>query len=178
MEESVEGLLPEIDTVKSKVRPDYNRNKLSDITPNSLNDNEHKRKPKAAPQKLCKSTKPVPTPLFHIKPIPESHPKPSKADDLPNVPTDYQTTSSTKDGSDKKHTNLSDLLQNKINIKELTTWKNIQPVEENDGLNENHQSEEESEDKVKKIHIDLDRRKEFLSQCEIPSISSETERLC
>ena len=39
MEESVEGLLPEIDTVKSKVRPDYNKNKLSDITPNSLNDN-------------------------------------------------------------------------------------------------------------------------------------------
>ena len=36
MEESVEGLLPEIDTVKSKVRPDYNKNKLSDITPNSL----------------------------------------------------------------------------------------------------------------------------------------------
>ena len=51
-------------------------------------------------------------------------------------------------------------------------------MEENDGLNENHQSEEESEDKVERVHIDLDRRKEFLSQCEIPSISSETERLC
>ena len=55
--------------------------------------------------------------------------------------------------------------------------KVIQTIEENDDLNENHQSEE-SEDEVEKVDIDLDRLKKFLSQCEIPSISSDTERLC
>ena len=55
--------------------------------------------------------------------------------------------------------------------------KVIQTIEENDDLNENHQSEE-SEDEVEKVDIDLDRLKNFLSQCEIPSISSDTERLC
>ena len=55
--------------------------------------------------------------------------------------------------------------------------KVIQTIEENDDLNENHQSEE-SEDEVEKVDIDLDRLKKFLSQCEIPSNSSDTERLC
>ena len=55
--------------------------------------------------------------------------------------------------------------------------KVIQTIEENDDLNENHQREE-SEDEVEKVDIDLDRLKKFLSQCEIPSISSDTERLC
>ena len=45
-------------------------------------------------------------------------------------------------------------------------------------MNENHQSEAESGDEVEIVDIDLDKLKEFLSQCEIPSISSDTERLC
>ena len=49
MEESVESLLPEIDTVQSKVLPDYNKNNPSDITTNSHNDSEHKPKPKPVP---------------------------------------------------------------------------------------------------------------------------------
>ena len=49
LEESVESLLPEIDTAQSKVPPDHNENNSSDITPNSHNDSEHKPKPKSAP---------------------------------------------------------------------------------------------------------------------------------
>ena len=45
-------------------------------------------------------------------------------------------------------------------------------------MNEKHQSEVESGDEVEIVDIDLDKLKEFLSQCEIPSISSDTERLC
>ena len=56
--------------------------------------------------------------------------------------------------------------------------KHIQPIEENEDLNENHQSEEESEDEVEKVDIDLDKLKEFSSQYAIPSISSDTEMLC
>ena len=56
--------------------------------------------------------------------------------------------------------------------------KDIQPIEENEDLNENHQSEEKLEDEVEKVDIDLDRLKEFLSQCEISSISSDTKSLC
>ena len=98
IEESVASLLPEIDTVQSKVSPDHNENNPSDITPNSHDDNEH-----------C--PKPVPTRLGHIeKPIPKPRPKPSQVDDWPSVPVDFQTTSSTKDGSDKTNINLSDLL--------------------------------------------------------------------
>ena len=89
MEESVESLLPEIDTVQSKVLPDYNKNNPSDITTNSHNDSEHKPKPKPVPWKFCKSTKSVQTPLGYIeKPIPKPRPKPSQADDLPSVPID------------------------------------------------------------------------------------------
>ena len=56
--------------------------------------------------------------------------------------------------------------------------KDIQPIEENEDLNENHQSEEESENEVEKVDIGLYKLKEFLSQCDIPSISNDTERLC
>ena len=162
MEESVESLLPEIDTVQSKVPSDNNENNPSDITSNSHNYNEHKPKPKPASQKFCKSTKPVQRPLGHIeKPIPKLHLKPSQTDDLPSVPTDFQTTSSRKDGSNQTNFNFSDLLQDKINIKESTSWKDIQPIEENEDLNENHQSEEESEDEVERVDIDLDRLEEF-----------------
>ena len=59
--------------------------------------------------------------------------------------------------------------------------KDIQPIEENEDLSENHQSEEESEDEVEKVDIDLDSLKNFLSQSEILSISSDssdTARLC
>ena len=49
LEESVESLLPEIDTAQSKVPPNYNKNNPSDITPNSHNDSEHKPKPKSVP---------------------------------------------------------------------------------------------------------------------------------
>ena len=45
-------------------------------------------------------------------------------------------------------------------------------------MNENHQSEEELEGDVEKVDIDLDKVRKFLSQCEIPLISSDTERLC
>ena len=45
-------------------------------------------------------------------------------------------------------------------------------------MNENHQSEEELEVDVEKVDIDLDKVRKFLSQCEIPLISSDTERLC
>ena len=94
MEESVENCLPEIDTVQSNAPPNHNNNNPSDIIPNSHNDNEHKPKPKPAPQKFCKSTKPVPTQLVHIeKPIAKPRPKPSRADDLPNVLIDFQATS-------------------------------------------------------------------------------------
>ena len=118
MEVSVESLLHEIETVQSKVPPDHNKNNPSVITPNSYNDNEHIPKTKPAPQKFYKKAKPVPTPHVHTeKPIPKPHPKPSQSGDLPNMPIDIQTTSSTKDGSDKKHINLSDSLQDKINIK-------------------------------------------------------------
>ena len=56
--------------------------------------------------------------------------------------------------------------------------KDIQPIEENEDLNENHQSGEESKDEVEKVDIDLDKLKEFSSQYTIPSISSDTEMLC
>ena len=118
MEESVKRLLLVADTVQSIVPSDHNENNPSYITSNSHNDNEHKPKLKPAPQKFCKSTKPVQSPLGHIeKPIPKPHLKPSQADDLPCFPIDFQTTSSRKDGSDKTNFNLSDLLQDKINIK-------------------------------------------------------------
>ena len=55
--------------------------------------------------------------------------------------------------------------------------KDIQPIEENEDLNENHQNEEESEDEVE-VDIHLDKLKEFSSQYAIPSISSDTEMLC
>ena len=111
MEESVASFLPEIDTVQSKVSHGHNENNPSDITPNSHDDNEHNPKPKPAPRKFCKSTRPVPTRLGHIeKTIPKPSPKPSQVDDLPSVPIDFQTTSSTKDGSDNTNINLSDLL--------------------------------------------------------------------
>ena len=45
-------------------------------------------------------------------------------------------------------------------------------------MNENHQTEEESEVDVEKVDIDLDKVRKFLSHCEIPLISSDTERLC
>ena len=155
MEESVESFLLEIDTVESNVPPDHNKNNPSDITPNS----QTKPKPKPAPHKFCKNAKPVLTRLVHIeKPIPKPLPEPSQADDLPNVSIDFQASSSIKDGFDKKRINLSDLLQDKTNIKELTPLKDIQPIEENEDLNGNHQSEE-SEDKVEKVDIDLDRPK-------------------
>ena len=67
MEESVESLFPAIDAVQSKVPPDINKNNFSDITPNSHNGTKHKLKPKPAPRKFCKSTKPVLTPLVHIE---------------------------------------------------------------------------------------------------------------
>ena len=108
MEESVESLLPEIDIVQSKVPSDHNENNPSDITPNSRNDNEHEPKLQPTPRKFCKSTKPVQSPLCYIeKPIPKLHPKPSQADDLPSVSIDFQSTSSTKYGSDKTNYNLS-----------------------------------------------------------------------
>ena len=56
--------------------------------------------------------------------------------------------------------------------------KNIQPIEENEDLNENHQSEEESEDEIEKVDIDLGKAKDFLSQCEILLISRGKEKLC
>ena len=48
-------------------------------------------------------------------------------------------------------------------MKALTPLKDIQPKEENEDFNENHQSDEESEDKVEKVDIDLDKLKEFLT---------------
>ena len=109
MEEPVKRLLLETDTVQSIVPSDHNENNPSDITSNSHSDNEHKPKPKPAPQKFCKSKTPVQSPLGHIeKPIPKPHLKPSQADDLPSIPIDFQTTGSTKDGSDK--TNLTSLI--------------------------------------------------------------------
>ena len=103
---------------KAKCPPDHNENNPSDINPNSHNDNEHKPKRKPAPQNFCKGIVPVQSPLGHIeKPVPKPRPKSSQADDLPSVPIDFQATSSTKDGSDKTNVNLSDLLQDKINIK-------------------------------------------------------------
>ena len=139
MEESVESLLPEIDTVQRKVPSDNNENNPSDITSNSHNYSEHKPKSKLAPQTFRKSTKPVQSPLDHIeKLIPKLHLKPSQTDDFPSFPTDFQTTSSRKDGSNKTNFNFSDLLQDKINIKESTPLKDIQPIEENEDLNENH----------------------------------------
>ena len=122
-----------MDTVQSKVPPDHNENNLSDITPISHNGNEHKPKPKPVPRKFYKSAKPAQSPLGHIKkPIPKPSLKPSQAHDLPSVPIDFQTTSSAKEGCDKKHINLSDLLQDKINVKELTPLKDIQPIEEHE----------------------------------------------
>ena len=56
--------------------------------------------------------------------------------------------------------------------------KNIQPIEENEDLNENHQSEEESEDEIENVDINLGKVKDFLSHCEILLISRGTERLC
>ena len=44
-------------------------------------------------------------------------------------------------------------------MKALTPLKDIQPKEENEDFNENHQSDEESEDKVEKVDIDLDKLK-------------------
>ena len=100
-----------MDTVQSKVPLDDNENNLSDITPISHNGKEHKPKPKPATWKFYKSAKPAQSPLGHIKkPIPKPSLKPSQAHDLPSVPVDFQTTSSTKEGCDKKHINLSDLL--------------------------------------------------------------------
>ena len=122
MEQLVESLLPETDNVQSKVPSDHNENNPSDITSNTHNDNEHKPKPKPAPQHFCKSIKPVQSPLGLIeKPIPKSHLKPLQADDLASVPIDFQATSLTKNGSDKTNFNLSDLLQDKINIKRINT---------------------------------------------------------
>ena len=48
-------------------------------------------------------------------------------------------------------------------MKALTPLKDIQPKEKNEDFNENHQSDEESEDKVEKVDIDLDKLKEFLT---------------
>ena len=115
MEESVESVLPEIDTMQSKVTSDRNENNPSDIAPSSHNDNEHKPKPKPGPQKFCKSTKSAQSTLRDIeKPILKPNPKSSQADDLPSVPIDFRTNSSTKNRSDKTNFNLSDLLQDKI----------------------------------------------------------------
>lgn len=93
------------------------------------------------------------------------HTKPSQAGKLLNIPTDSQHTIWTKDESDKKHINLSDLFQEKINIRELTPLEDIQLIEKNEYLNENHEFKEESEDEVEKVNIDLDRLNKFLSQC-------------
>lgn len=43
--------------------------------------------------------------------------------------------------------------------------EDIQLIEKNEYLNENHEFEEESEDEVEKVNIDLDRLNKFLSQC-------------
>ena len=98
--------------------PDHNENNPSDITPNSRKCYGNKPKPKPAPRKSCKIAKPVQSPLGHIeKSLPETSPKSSEADDLPSVSIDFQTTSSTKVDYDKTNINFSDLLQDKINIK-------------------------------------------------------------